>query len=90
MAEDARVFQIKLSAGLIIRSGSALFFFYRGWECTINGTEAHGLTMIRKGTLLMTSSLCELGITFYIDDTVIHMKLLLYSVITANQCTSGE
>ena len=27
MAEDARVFQIKLSAGLIIRSGSALFFF---------------------------------------------------------------
>ena len=90
MAEDARVFQIKLSAGLIISWGVVLLFLYRDWECIINGTEAHGLMMIRKGTLLMTSSLCKLGITFYIDDAVIHMKLLLYSVTTANQCTSGE
>ena len=87
MAEDAWVFQIKLSAGLLISWGVVLLFLYRGWECM---TEAHGLMMIRKGTLLMTSSLCELGITFYIDDAVIHMKLLLYSVTTANQCTSGE
>ena len=39
----------------------------------------------------MSSSLCKLGI--YIDDVVIHMKFLfyrLYSVTTANQCTSGE